>query len=372
MATRTPSGSKLPTNKIMVPKDTNVSVGCTVLGGFADSISVDVTVVSIVDLGNYLELTLNVVPWTTPNIPTGVTNEGFNTSSSLTQLTLGYTSNIVFHCINPIIDFVDAFVPTETMTPKTLSFKENVKGWVSFKSFYPDVALSMANDYYTLFHGNIYKHHVETEDRNTFYKNTLDPDDLGLAFTPSTIDVMLNDTPSSIKEFNTLNYEGSQSKVIKFTSTTLSQPFQTSTTYNDQEYYNLEEKPGWSVDSIITNDEDGYIDEFLDKEGKWFNNIKRKVDLNLDKADASDFSFQGIAELSQVFHGQIIEFFNCYKCNDRNEVITLFEEDSLEPVTCPEGWSDTEPICGSDNGLGPSIGTATPPPIGGGLSSYTG
>ena len=372
MATTKPPGAQPPINKIMVPKDTDVSIGCTVLGGFADSLNDEVKVINIVDLGNYLEITLNVVPWTTSNIPTGVTEYEFNTSSSLTQLTLGYTSNIVFHCINPTTNFIDAFIANEAMAAKTLSFKDSVKGWVSFKSFFPDVALSMANDYFTVFRGNLYKHHIEDVNRNTFYKNVLDPDNLGFAFTSSSVDVVLNDSPSNIKEFNTLNYEGSQSKVNKFTSRQINVPLQESKTYNDQEYYNLSQKTGWNVESIITNDEDGYIDEFLDKEGKWFNNIKRKVDLNLEKADTSDFSFQGIAQLSQVSSGAIIEFFNCYQCDDRNEVITLFEEDSLEPVTCPEGWSDTEPICGSDNGLEPGIGTATPPLPGSGLSGYTG
>ena len=96
MATTKPPGAQPPINKIMVPKDTDVSIGCTVLGGFADSLNDEVKVINIVDLGNYLEITLNVVPWTTSNIPTGVTEYEFNTSSSLTQLTLGYTSNIVF------------------------------------------------------------------------------------------------------------------------------------------------------------------------------------------------------------------------------------------------------------------------------------
>ncbi len=36
----------------------------------------------------------------------------------------------------------------------TSSFKEDVKGWVSFKSFTPENALSCANDYYTMKQGN--------------------------------------------------------------------------------------------------------------------------------------------------------------------------------------------------------------------------
>ncbi len=85
----------------------------------------------------------------------------------------------------------------------TVSYKEDVKGWVSFKSFVPENALSTANNYYTILGGKLYKHYVETVDRNTFYD----------AFTNSSLDVILNDIPSSIKSYHTLEYEGSQSRV---------------------------------------------------------------------------------------------------------------------------------------------------------------
>jgi hypothetical protein len=85
----------------------------------------------------------------------------------------------------------------------TVSYKEDVKGWVSFKSFVPENALSTANNYYTILSGKLYKHHVEAVGRNTFYDE----------FTNSSLDVILNDIPSSIKSYHTLEYEGSQSRV---------------------------------------------------------------------------------------------------------------------------------------------------------------
>ncbi len=63
-------------------------------------------------------------------------------------------------------------------------------------------AVSMGNDYYTFYQGDVYVHHYDKVDRNTFYGT----------FTESSVDVMLNDNPGVIKNFNTLNYEGSQSK----------------------------------------------------------------------------------------------------------------------------------------------------------------
>ena len=175
---------------------------------------------------------------------------------------------------------------------KIVSFREEVRGWVSFKSFVDmQLAISMANDYYTFKGGSIYKHYSEDVDRNTFYGD----------FEASSINVMLNDNPSIIKVFNTLNYEGSQSKVDKFTfENNLSIPFQPDTDYSDQTYYNLYAKEGWFVESIITDKEIGKVNEFIEKEGKWFNNVNRVTDLSLDDADTCDFTFQGIGELNNI------------------------------------------------------------------------
>ena len=174
---------------------------------------------------------------------------------------------------------------------KVLTYREEVKGWVSFKSFIDmQHGVSMGNDYYTFQRGNLYKHYDETENRNTFYDE----------FTSSSVDVLLNDDPSSVKIFSTLNYEGSQAKVDKFKHDTISLPYQNDAFYSDQEYYNLSNKKGWYVESVFTNDEYGYINEFLDKESKWFNYIKKETNLDLAKADTGDFSFQGIGLVNKA------------------------------------------------------------------------
>ena len=189
--------------------------------------------------------------------------------------------------------------PVVNYNPKVVTYSEKVKGWVSFKSFVQmQYAISMANDYYTFHNGDLYRHYSEQQDRNTFYKPGIP--DANIHFTPSTIDVMLNDQPSLIKVYNTLNYEGSQSKVDKFESLLVDDiPFQPDTTYNDQEIYNLYSKDGWYVNNIITDKEQGNINEFIEKEGKWFNNINKSVNLE-DEAKTSDFTFQGIGIVDQV------------------------------------------------------------------------
>ena len=82
---------------------------------------------------------------------------------------------------------------------KTITYSEDVKGWVSFKSFIQESGVSMAGDYYTFYNGKCWKHDNET--RNTFYGGSVDP---------STITFLFNESPTAVKNFNTLNYDGSE------------------------------------------------------------------------------------------------------------------------------------------------------------------
>jgi hypothetical protein len=62
---------------------------------------------------------------------------------------------------------------------------------------------------------------------------------------------------------------------------------------NDLEYYNIDGKTGWYVDNITTDKQTGNVNEFIEKEGKWFNKINgdTTTETNLD---TSEFSVQGI------------------------------------------------------------------------------
>ena len=85
----------------------------------------------------------------------------------------------------------------------TISYSESVKGWVSFKSFVPEVARSVANEYITMLSGKAYKHHDDSVDYNNFY---------GAGYS-SSLNVIINEFPEAVKTFHTVNYEGSQSRV---------------------------------------------------------------------------------------------------------------------------------------------------------------
>ena len=170
-------------------------------------------------------------------------------------------------------------------TDVSVTFNEKVRGWSSFKSFVPETAISMANDYYSFQNGLLYQHHSEEVDRNTFYGN----------FTESSVNVILNQNPSTIKSFNTLNYEGSDSKINKFVEVDIN-----GKQYTDQQDYNLNDKDGWYVSSTKTNEQDGEIKEFIKKEGKFFNYIRGLQQETINTHDPSEFSFQGIADADSI------------------------------------------------------------------------
>ena len=191
---------------------------------------------------------------------------------------------------------------TETIG-KSVTFKENVRGWVSFKSFVTNNGISCANQYYTFNSGNLWRHHDENKPRNTFYNVT----------TPSSFNVILNDSPGLVKSFHTVNYEGTQTRVTPFVSTTVDDYGNTIPITTDNEYYNLTAKQGWYVDAIFTNKEKGRIEEFIEKEGKWFFYLKGEdidhmasdssIVVNSDGSslwDQASFAIQGIGALVSI------------------------------------------------------------------------
>ena len=191
------------------------------------------------------------------------------------------------------------------MPKSTVTFQEDVKGWVSFKSYIPQNAISCNNEYYSFDKGNLWLHHNQAVDRNTFYG----------VHQPSSVKLILNDQPGIVKTFHTLNYEGSQSKINKlfsydtfdYTSWNGQDAYTNVTnTYVNNEHYNLEDKEGWYVSYIksgLNNKEfeEGSLNEFIKKEGKWFNYIKGKTptlnDFGSSGFDSADISFQGIGIL---------------------------------------------------------------------------
>ena len=169
-------------------------------------------------------------------------------------------------------------------TNYTLSFSENVKGWTSFKSFIPDEGLSISNNYYTFANENttsnayLWLHHTNDLQANFYGKVPTTSEQASLT-------LILNEEPGVVKNFVNLSYEGTQSAV------------DINTNLGDSGYYNLTAVPGWYAQSITTDLQSGEINEFIEKEGKWFNFIKgdSTVTTNLDTAE---FTVQGLGKIT--------------------------------------------------------------------------
>jgi hypothetical protein len=182
---------------------------------------------------------------------------------------------------------------------QTISFREENNGWTSFKSFSPETGFSLNNKYYTTKWGELWEHHVPIVARGLYYSG----------INPSTVTVLLNDSPSVVKSFTTLNYEGSQSRVRinNFINDGGDSPW-------TGQYYNSQNVPGWWCNNITTINEatgnqTGTVKEFINKEGKWFNHIQGEKTIwknyqttvgGEGNVDTQEFSVQGIGNLSGI------------------------------------------------------------------------
>jgi len=169
----------------------------------------------------------------------------------------------------------------EAQPSNTISFSEKNKGWVSFKSFLKEGGLSLNNEYFTFKHGMLSQHHTNPI-HNNFYGDQFD----------SSVEVLFNETPGSVKSFGGLNYEGSQSHI-------------TQDLQNSAEYWDNKDKLGWYVSKIHTDLQEGDLHEFKDKENKWFSQLKGVTTKWLDDGkggniDTNEFSYQGIDDNSGV------------------------------------------------------------------------
>jgi len=174
--------------------------------------------------------------------------------------------------------FVDAFAANTTpvigsfdestsaynikLNNESVSYKERVDGWPTRLSFDPEFAVSLNNEYYTFKNGEIWEHSNET--RNNFYGSQKS----------SQVTVVFNDAPSSIKNFKTLSYEGTDR---------------------------------WTA-AIATDKQNGTISTWRDNEGIYHNFIKGDL-VTWDNVtqtgniDSKEFSVQGIGTISTITPG---------------------------------------------------------------------
>ena len=163
----------------------------------------------------------------------------------------------------------------DTTSPYTVSFSEDTKGWTSFKSWIQETGVSINDKFFTFKGAELFEHH-SNETRNNFYGEQYE----------STVCTVFNNMPSSVKNFGSISYEGSQSKI--------------DLDLTDAEYYNNAAVSGWYAELITTDLETGFIPEFKEKEGKWFNYIRGNQENILENLDVKQFSTQGIGTPSAI------------------------------------------------------------------------
>jgi len=132
---------------------------------------------------------------------------------------------------------------------KTLSFDESVRGWTSFYTYAPDFVGSLKNDFYSIKDGKIYKHYSESNNRGTFYNLS----------TPANVTFIFNPNVSVVKNFNTINYEGSKNWVV------------TELTTNEDVGKNIGSYTLATTQQGLENNL--FSNNFLRKEDKYFANI---------------------------------------------------------------------------------------------------
>jgi len=154
----------------------------------------------------------------------------------------------------------------------TVSFNESSKGWTSFKSFVPEHGLTLNNQYFTFKNSYIYKHHEDSVRYNNFYAKQYN----------STIDLIFNAQSSSVKDFKTINYEGTKAKDSS--------------------------NSGWHTEHVNTDLQQSKTMGFVNKEGKWFSALNGIETIHVNIADGgtskdtnidfAELSVQGLSNLT--------------------------------------------------------------------------
>jgi hypothetical protein len=204
---------------------------------------------------------------------------------------------------NLTLDLTDEWLNKTGDSKTTISFKESMNGWESRKSFILENAVTLNNIYYSIKAGRIWQHEA-----NPLYNNFY-----GVQYN-SSLTLIENTQPTTVKGYKTINYAGSQAKEYFYLASGKGnerfsiQQIQA----NNLTPVQQNDIGGWYVESIKTDLQEGTVDYFVNKEGKWFNNIKgipTYFNTNTDtNVDSQEFTVQGIGRANEIIVPPVTEF----------------------------------------------------------------
>jgi len=203
------------------------------------------------------------------------------------------------------------FVNTYPTTSTTISFKEDVNGWTSRKTYIPEAGVFLNGIYYTFKDGRLWEHNINAL-HNTFYN--IGPTDVNLGpYYESSFNVLFNENPSSVKGFKTINYSGTDSREYIYKVLPSQKTYSLAQVQAQQLTPNsFSTTKGWYTNSIITDLQEGELREFVNKEGKYFNYIRGLATFfNTDcdnNVNSEEFNVQGIGRASVITAPTLEEF----------------------------------------------------------------
>jgi len=197
-----------------------------------------------------------------------------------------------------------AFINEYPTYSTTISFKDDLNGWTSRKTYIPENGISLNNTYYAFKLGKIWEMNSNTSYNNFF---GIGPSDVSLgSYYESSFTTIFNESPTSVKDFRTISYSGTNSREYIYKTTATGAKTFSLAQVQAQQLIPTEfsTTKGWYANSIVTDLQEGEAKELINKEGKYYNYIKGLPTFFVDdcnnNVDSHEFNVQGIGRASAI------------------------------------------------------------------------
>jgi len=174
----------------------DIFLGSTVLNLDSNNIAIDtgavVTNTSVVPGSNPVLTAITTNNSITPD------NLGFFSYEYKNKIVGGWDNHNRYYTVS--LQIKPAYV-SDSSDFNTLSFDDNINGWVSRYSYKPGFIGSLKGNYFSTYENSLYQHYQSNVDNNNFLKYYEKRYTCGVNF-------VINSNPSIKKNFQTINYEG--------------------------------------------------------------------------------------------------------------------------------------------------------------------